>query len=134
MPDFDILVCGGDASDPAQFEANVIAARKQGYRMMAIAANVGPTPEQRFMEGDTWEYFTFLNNALFKIFETDLIAGYFKPETYRINQETLRWKNAILRKHRYRGYISLEYEGREDAATAIPKSLALLRKAFRTPA
>ena len=36
----------------------------------------------------------------------------------------------ILRKHKYRGYISLEYEGREDARTAIPKSLALLRKAF----
>ncbi len=38
---------------------------------------------------------------------------------------------AILRKHDYRGYVSLEYEGREDAKTSIPKSLALLRKAFR---
>lgn len=36
----------------------------------------------------------------------------------------------ILRKHNYRGTISLEYEGREDWRTAIPKSLALLRKAF----
>ena len=36
----------------------------------------------------------------------------------------------ILRKHRYGGYVSLEYEGRENAQTAIPKSLALLRKAF----
>jgi len=38
---------------------------------------------------------------------------------------------AILRRHRYRGYISLEYEGQEDAGTAMPKSLAVLRKAFR---
>jgi len=30
----------------------------------------------------------------------------------------------------YRGYISLEYEGRDPAAVAIPKSLALLRKSF----
>jgi len=37
---------------------------------------------------------------------------------------------AILRKVNYRGYISLEYEGREAAKTAIPKSLAMLRKAF----
>ena len=37
---------------------------------------------------------------------------------------------SILRKHNYRGYISLEFEGREDARTAIPKSLAMLRKAF----
>jgi len=37
---------------------------------------------------------------------------------------------AILRKVGYRGYISLEYEGREAAKTAIPKSLAMLRKAF----
>ncbi len=37
---------------------------------------------------------------------------------------------AILRKHNYRGYVSLEFEGREDPRTAVPKSLALLRKAF----
>jgi len=37
---------------------------------------------------------------------------------------------AILRKVNYRGYISLEYEGREAAKTAIPKSLVMLRKAF----
>lgn len=36
----------------------------------------------------------------------------------------------ILHKHNYRGYVSLEYEGREDALTAIPKSLAMLRSAF----
>jgi sugar phosphate isomerase/epimerase len=37
---------------------------------------------------------------------------------------------ALLHKHRYRGYISLEFEGKEDPKTAVPKSLALLRKAF----
>jgi sugar phosphate isomerase/epimerase len=37
---------------------------------------------------------------------------------------------ALLRKHGYKGYIALEFEGREDPLTAIPKSLALLRKAF----
>jgi sugar phosphate isomerase/epimerase len=37
---------------------------------------------------------------------------------------------AILRKHHYRGYISLEFEGKEDPRTAVPKSLALLRKVF----
>jgi sugar phosphate isomerase/epimerase len=37
---------------------------------------------------------------------------------------------AILRKHNYRGYVSLEYEGREDWRTAIPKSYDLLRRAF----
>jgi hypothetical protein len=31
----------------------------------------------------------------------------------------------------FRGYVSLEYEGKEEAATAIPKSLAMLRRAFR---
>jgi sugar phosphate isomerase/epimerase len=38
---------------------------------------------------------------------------------------------SIFRNHGYRGYVSLEYEGREDPKTALPKSLALLRKAFR---
>ncbi len=39
---------------------------------------------------------------------------------------------AMLRKHEYRGYVSLEFEGREDPKTAIPKSLAVLRKTFST--
>lgn len=38
----------------------------------------------------------------------------------------------ILRKYDYRGYISLEFEGKEAWQTAIPKSLALLRSAFGT--
>ncbi|MGE5192040.1 MAG: sugar phosphate isomerase/epimerase family protein [Deltaproteobacteria bacterium] len=36
----------------------------------------------------------------------------------------------MLKKHKYRGYISLEFEGNEDPRTAIPKSLAMLREAF----
>jgi sugar phosphate isomerase/epimerase len=36
----------------------------------------------------------------------------------------------ILRKHNYRGYVSLEFEGEEDYRTAIPKSLKMLRDAF----
>lgn len=36
----------------------------------------------------------------------------------------------ILRDVNYRGYISLEFEGEEKHETAIPKSLAMLRKAF----
>ena len=37
---------------------------------------------------------------------------------------------AIMRKHNFHGYVSLEFEGTEDEKTAIPKSLELLRKAF----
>jgi L-ribulose-5-phosphate 3-epimerase len=36
----------------------------------------------------------------------------------------------ILRKHHYRGWISLEFEGNENAATGVPKSLEMLRKHF----
>jgi L-ribulose-5-phosphate 3-epimerase len=36
----------------------------------------------------------------------------------------------IMRKHNFRGYVSLEFEGNEDYKIAIPKSLALLRNAF----
>ncbi|MCA9080557.1 MAG: sugar phosphate isomerase/epimerase [Planctomycetaceae bacterium] len=36
----------------------------------------------------------------------------------------------ILRGVKYQGYISLEFEGQEAHETAIPKSLAMLRKAF----
>lgn len=37
---------------------------------------------------------------------------------------------SILRRHKYRGYVSLEFEGKEDYRTAIPKSLKMLRDAF----
>ena len=37
----------------------------------------------------------------------------------------------ILRKANYRGWVSLEMEGKEPAETAVPKSLAVLREAFR---
>ena len=37
---------------------------------------------------------------------------------------------AILDRAGYRGYLSLEFEGKEDAATGVPKSLAQLRDAF----
>jgi sugar phosphate isomerase/epimerase len=40
----------------------------------------------------------------------------------------------ILRKANFKGYVSLEMEGKENAATAVPKSLAILRKAFSVPA
>lgn len=36
----------------------------------------------------------------------------------------------ILRAANYRGYISLEMEGREDVQTAVPKSLELFRRVF----
>jgi len=36
----------------------------------------------------------------------------------------------LLRKHDYRGYVSLEFEGKENPRTAIPKSLAMLKKSF----
>jgi sugar phosphate isomerase/epimerase len=38
--------------------------------------------------------------------------------------------NRILRDAKFRGYVSLEFEGKEDAATGVPKSLDLLRRAF----
>jgi len=34
---------------------------------------------------------------------------------------------AILQKVNYQGYISLEFEGKEDAVTAVPKSIKMLR-------
>ena len=36
----------------------------------------------------------------------------------------------MLKKHNYKGYVSLEFEGKEDPRTAIPKSLELLQTAF----
>jgi sugar phosphate isomerase/epimerase len=37
----------------------------------------------------------------------------------------------MLRRNAYQGFVSLEFEGREDPLTGIPKSLALMREHFR---
>ena len=50
-------------------------------------------------------------------------------EWYSLEIDYARVAN-ILRKAGYRGYISLEMEGKESPATAVPKSLETLRKAF----
>jgi len=36
----------------------------------------------------------------------------------------------ILRQVRYQGWVSLEFEGKDDPAEAVPKSLAMLKEAF----
>jgi sugar phosphate isomerase/epimerase len=36
----------------------------------------------------------------------------------------------LLARHKYGGWVSLEFEGKDDPKTAVPKSLELLRKAF----
>jgi len=36
----------------------------------------------------------------------------------------------IMRKHNYKGYISVEFEGNEDPMIAVPKSLEVMRDAF----
>lgn len=37
----------------------------------------------------------------------------------------------LLRKYKYRGFVSLEFEGKDDPETAVPQSLAVLRDACR---
>ena len=71
--------------------------------------NSGPTSNQMLMR----DKLTFANRALdgLVLEDYDKIAK-------------------ILAKHKYNGWLSLEFEGREDPKTAVPKSLELLRKAF----
>lgn len=40
----------------------------------------------------------------------------------------------LIRKHNYHGYLSLEFEGKENPITGVPKSLATLQKAFASHA
>jgi sugar phosphate isomerase/epimerase len=37
----------------------------------------------------------------------------------------------ILRAFGFAGYVSIEYEGKEDPLTALPKTIALLQKSFQ---
>ena len=50
-------------------------------------------------------------------------------EWYTLNLDYKRIAG-ILRKVNYRGYVSIEFEGKENAQTAVPKSVAMMREAF----
>lgn len=51
-------------------------------------------------------------------------------EFYTLDLDYKRIAN-ILMAAGYTGYVSLEFEGKEPADTAVPKSIAMLRKAFK---
>jgi L-ribulose-5-phosphate 3-epimerase len=55
---------------------------------------------------------------------------YFGGGEYYTLQLDYRRVAGILRKAGYKGYISLEMEGKEPPATAVPKSLEIMRQAF----
>jgi len=50
-------------------------------------------------------------------------------EWYTLNLDYPRIAK-ILAKAGYRGYVSLEFEGKAPADQGVPKSIAMLRKAF----
>lgn len=78
----------------------------------------------------------FLENPYYKL---EMIAPYTSfvqaktyyggGEWYTLDLDYKRIIN-ILKKVNYQGYISLEFEGKEDAATGVPKSIEMLRKAM----
>jgi sugar phosphate isomerase/epimerase len=55
--------------------------------------------------------------------------AYFGGEWYTLDLDYHRIA-AILRNVNYKGYISLEMEGKEDPDIAVPKSIQLLKTAF----
>jgi sugar phosphate isomerase/epimerase len=58
---------------------------------------------------------------------------YGRGEWYTLDLDYTRIAH-ILAQAGYSGYVSLEMEGKEDPDTAVPKSIAMLRRAFGIPA
>lgn len=82
----------------------------------------------------------FLEDPYDKIEQVAPKAAYVQAKTYYGGGE---WYTldldypriaSIFRKAGYTGYVGLEFEGKEDPDTAVPKSIEMLRKAFAAPA
>jgi sugar phosphate isomerase/epimerase len=78
-----------------------------------------------FLEDQYEQFTTLAPHAVFVQAKTYYGGGTWY--TLEIDYERIA---SILRAANYKGYISLEFEGKEAASTAIPKSLAMLRAAF----
>lgn len=78
----------------------------------------------------------FLEDPYDKLAKVAPKAVYVQAKTYYGGGEwytlDLDYKRiaGILREAGYSGYVSVEFEGKENADTAVPKSIAMLRKAF----
>jgi len=57
---------------------------------------------------------------------------YGRGEWYTLDLDYTRIAHTLARAN-YSGYVSLEMEGKEDPETAVPKSIAMLRRAFGIP-
>lgn len=78
-----------------------------------------------FLENQYAQYERMAPSTAFVQAKTYLGGG--KWYTLEIDHQRVA---AILKRHAYHGYVSLEFEGKETAVTAAPKSLAMLRSAF----
>lgn len=78
-----------------------------------------------FLEDQTPQYEAMAPYAVFVQAKTYFGGG----KWYELDLDYPRIAD-ILKRHNYAGYISLEFEGKEDYETAIPKSLQVLRGAF----
>ena len=78
-----------------------------------------------FLE-DTYEQLTALAPETFLMQAKTYYGG---GKWYSLDLDYARI-GAIMRKNNYKGFISLEFEGKESPAVAIPKSLEVLRNAF----
>jgi len=85
---------------------------------LAVTADTG-----NFLEDPYDRFEKLLPQAVFVQAKTYFGGGVW----YSLDLDYARF-GELLRKHNYRGYISLEFEGEEDPRTAVPKSLALLRE------
>ena len=78
-----------------------------------------------FLE-DTYEQLTALAQDTFLMQAKTYYGG---GKWYSLDLDYARI-GAIMRKNNYKGFISLEFEGKESPAVAIPKSLEVLRNVF----
>ena len=67
-----------------------------------------------------------------RIFDYNIKNFYMNDSISRTSPTMAECTKEILNKVNYKGYISLEFEGKEDANTGVPKSIELLKRSFNT--
>ncbi|MCD6406087.1 MAG: hypothetical protein J7M19_09695 [Planctomycetes bacterium] len=105
MARFKMRIGGGGSRDPEVFDRLVVAAKKNGFDAIGMAALAEHTQDQIGDGGDSWVRFTAGNSSFMKLVETRLVHDILSKDHIEKNARLLAEQSEIVTKHQMKGTV-----------------------------